>query len=882
LENYIHKLNKNQFKDTIIKSTKMKMTFFRYAGSVIMVCVFLNSPILAQGDRQSDGERGAITIAANPEYDKVSKVKRIMFGEHYRKEWATPVDVEILDMNAFAGGLTPVKMGGGLQTKSLRLEGADGKEYVLRSVNKDPSKAIVAELKGTFAEDVVQDQISSANPFAPMVVASLAETAGILHSKPRLVFVPKTARLGEFENTFGESLCLLEERPSGEFGNSKNVVNSEKLFEKIFTNSNHQVDEKSFLKARLFDMLIGDWDRHEDQWLWASYKEGDKTIYRPIPRDRDQAFANMDGIIPQLATSKWALRQVQDFDFIIHDIKGLNVNGGQLDRSFTTRLTLNEWTDVAKQLQDAITNDAIDAAFREMPEPIYAISGIETVAKLKQRRDDLVKYASSYYKFLSEQVNVVGTNEKEMFEVSRLNNNSTRVIVYKQGEGNPSDTKIFERTFLRSETKEIRLYGLGGKDLFHLNGNVSKGLLVRIIGGKGVDTVDDQSRVKQMGAQTKLYDDNNNIFNTYGETRKYISNDSLKNGYNRKSFVLNWLAPLQAPGYNADDGFFVGAAVVFKKQQFGKAPYGYMQTIGGNYAFATGAYSIWYKGIFREFIGKSDLHLSAKYYSPTYTRNYFGLGNETTVDENAGKDYYRVRMSEFNFSSSLTRTLNKKHTIAIGTGFQSIRLRDNDGRFITTGNAKLDSSDYERKNYGSLGLAYTFNTLDNPLYPKKGIKFNAGGSYIRKIDAAQENFSQMFSEAAFYASVGRFTLASRTGVSTNIGGDYEFFHANVLGGLNNLRGFRKDRFAGKTSFYQNTELRYGLGSFNAYVTKGSWGVLGFFDNGRVWMPGENSNNWHFGYGGGIWFLPFNKMAFTATYGASKEDQLITIKTGFLF
>src|SRR5678816_534755 len=176
-------------------------------------------------------------------------------------------------MNAFAGGLTPMKMGGGLQTKSLRLEGADGKEYVLRSVNKDPSKAIVAELKGTFAEDVVQDQISSANPFAPMVVASLAETAGILHSNPRLVFVPKTTRLGEFENTFGESLCLLEERPSGEFGNSKNVVNSEKLFEKIFTNSSHQVDEKSFLKARLFDMLIGDWDRHEDQWLWASYKD---------------------------------------------------------------------------------------------------------------------------------------------------------------------------------------------------------------------------------------------------------------------------------------------------------------------------------------------------------------------------------------------------------------------------------------------------------------------------------------------------------------------------------------------------------------------------------------------------------------------------------
>src|SRR5438093_3683195 len=218
----------------------------------------------AQMDQQKDTVNNTITTAANKQYNKAGKFKRMMFGEHYRKEWATPVDVEILDINVFAGGLNPVKMGGGLQTKSLRLEGADGREYVLRSVNKDPSKAIVAELRGTFAEDVVQDQISSANPFAPMVVASLAEAAEILHSTPRLVFVEKTARLGEFADAFGGTLCLLEERPSGNakgdeaFGYAKNIINSEKLFERIFTNSDHSVDEKSFLKARLFDMLIGD------------------------------------------------------------------------------------------------------------------------------------------------------------------------------------------------------------------------------------------------------------------------------------------------------------------------------------------------------------------------------------------------------------------------------------------------------------------------------------------------------------------------------------------------------------------------------------------------------------------------------------------------
>ena len=843
--------------------------------------------LAAQNIGDSNANR-TITVAANIQYNRVSKFKRIMFGDHYRNEWATPVDVEILDASLFAGGLTPERMGGGHQTKSLRLQGADGKEYVLRSVNKDPSKAIVQELRGTFAEDVVQDQISSANPFAPMVVSVLADAAGIIHSQPRLVYVENSPQLGEYASTFAETLCLLEERPAGKeenneaFSHANNILNSEKLFEKVFTNSEHRVDEKAFLKARLFDMLIGDWDRHEDQWLWAAFKEGNYTMYRPIPRDRDQAFSSMDGLIPKLATQKWAIRNVQNFGYTIHDVKGLNINGGALDRNFTTRLSFDDWKNVARELQEAITDDVIAAAFRQMPQPIYAISGDKIVAKLKQRRDDLLKYALSYYKFLSEQVSITGTNDREIFNIRRLNNDSTEVTVYSRNNSNGDSEEIFRRIFLRSETKEIRLYGLSGKDIFHVDGDVKKGILIRVIGGKGEDTALDQSSVRQAGPHTKIYDDKDNYFAASHDARKFISNDSLKNGYNRKSFRLDWFAPLQSPGYNADDGFFVGIALSYKKQQFGKSPYGYMQTIGGNYAFATGAYSFWYKGIFREAVGKADLHISAKYNSPTYTRNFFGIGNETTIDDNAPKDYYRVRMSEFHFSSSLYRQLGKKHAITIGSDFQTVRLRDNEGRFITSDNAKLDSSDYDRKNYGSVHAMYSFNTLDNPLYPRKGVKFNTGASFTRRIGESDESFGRAFSEATLYASLGRFTLASRTGVSTNIGDDYEFFQANGLGGLTNLRGFRKDRFAGKTSAYQNTELRWNVSSMNLYVMKGSWGLLGFLDNGRVWTPGENSNEWHYGYGGGVWFLPFNKMAFTATYGVSKEDQLVTIKTGFLF
>lgn len=856
--------------------------------TAIYIAGVLVVPATASAQMQQDTDDAIKKTSANTDYNKASMFKRIMLGEHYRKEWAKEVDIEILDMDNVAGGLTPIKAGGGLQTRSLRLKGGNGKEYVLRSVNKDPSKAIAQELRGTFAEDVVQDQISSANPYAPMVVAALAEYAGIYHSTPKMVFVPSSKRLGEFAASFEETVCLLEERPSGNeennpaYGFSKRIVNSEKLFEEIFSDADHQVDEKAFVKARLFDMLIGDWDRHEDQWQWAAFESNDKTIYRPIPRDRDQAFSQMDGFIPQLATRKWGIRKVQHFDYEIRDVYGLNFNGSHLDRSFTTRLDLRDWIRAAEELQDLLTNDAIAAAFREMPDAIYNISGKETVAKLRQRRDDLQQYAVSYYNFLSEQVNITGTNSKEIFEVNRKSDDLTTVKVYKYHKDGERRDILFERTFLNWETKEIRLYGLNGDDAFIVEGEAKKGITIRVIGGKGNDQVTDNSVVKQAGHQTKVYDDENSISDGGKELKQYVSSDSLKNKYNRKGFVFDWLAPTINPGFNPDDGLFLGGGVIFKKQQFGKSPYGYMQTIGANYAFSTGAYSMWYKGIFKEFIGKSDLHLEARYHSPTYTRNFYGLGNETENDEDADKNYYRVRISEFSFGYSLNRKLGDKHNISFGTTFQSVKVQDNENRFVTSGYSKVDTSVFEREKYTRTQLGYQFNTVNNALYPTKGIKLQTNAACVMNISETEEHYVQLGAEASFYNTKGRFTLASRTGVVTNLGNEYEFFQANYLGGLTNLRGYRRDRFAGKTSVYQNTELRFVAGQFNAYVMKGMWGLLAFADQGRVWMPDEESDKWHHGYGGGAWFMPFNKMALTATYGVSKEDKIVSITAGFLF
>ncbi len=127
--------------------------------------------------------KDSVTVVAGKHYAK-SGLYRFFFGAHYRDLWTTPIRVPVLDLATFAGGLTPKRAGGGQQTKSLRLEGADGKEYQFRSVDKDPSAVLPAGLRETFADRVIQDQISAGHPAGPLLVPPILEAAGVLHSTP--------------------------------------------------------------------------------------------------------------------------------------------------------------------------------------------------------------------------------------------------------------------------------------------------------------------------------------------------------------------------------------------------------------------------------------------------------------------------------------------------------------------------------------------------------------------------------------------------------------------------------------------------------------------------------------------------------------------------
>lgn len=109
----------------------------------------------------------------------------------------------------------------------------------------------------------------------------------------------------------------------------------------------------------------------------------------------------------------------------------------------------------------------------------------------------------------------------------------------------------------------------------------------------------------------------------------------------------------------------------------------------------------------------------------------------------------------------------------------------------------------------------------------------------------------------------------------------EFYEHSIIGGPENLRGFKRERFWGKTSFHNNNELRF-ITNLRTHILNAKVGILVFFDDGRVWMPEQNSNSLHTAYGTGILIAPFNKICGTITYGISKESNLFQVRLNKLF
>ncbi|HUS03382.1 MAG TPA: BamA/TamA family outer membrane protein, partial [Chitinophagaceae bacterium] len=439
--------------------------------------------------------------------------------------------------------------------------------------------------------------------------------------------------------------------------------------------------------------------------------------------------------------------------------------------------------------------------------------------------------------------------------------------------GTTSAMPLYTRTFLKDETKEIRIYGIDGKDNYNITDPVS-GTKLRIIGGPSTDIYTYSSTANKSIA---IYDDNKNDFNTSGKIKLHLSNDSAIHAYNYTAYKFDRKGIKPGINYNVEDRVYLTLGYTVQKQQWRKSPFGYQHDLSINYSLTQTAYSAQYKGIFTQLIGKWNVGLLANY---DFVRDvyYAGIGNNT-VKAIEDKKFYKMRTREFNSGLSFIRPLDSSNTISFTGFYKMIKVLKDDGKFIIVNQAPIDPEVYDQHNFAGAKVEYVYEHINDKFIPTKGLKFSTSATYTNDL-TAKNSYTRFTGLAGFYLPLLRsVTLAVKAGGAT-VTGQPVFYELNKLGGGSSLRGYLRYRFYGKTSFYNQNELRWDI-NIKSWLMNGKIGLLGFFDNGRVWLPAEISNEWHKGYGFGLMIAPFNKFSFTASYGMSKETNIIHLRVGKL-
>ncbi|MGO3182923.1 MAG: phosphoesterase [Aequorivita sp.] len=795
---------------------------------------------------------------------------KTVWGDHYRKVYGTNVTAKTVRLDTLYGGLHVVRAGGGHQTRSLRLEDKDGRTYNMRAMKKSAvqflqtviikNKQVEKDFKNTIPEDLILDFYTAAHPYGAFTIPKLAGAAEILHTNPKLFYVPKQKALGMFNKDYGDELYMIVERPDKRFKGETfdypdNVESTDDLLEKLQRDEKYTLNEKAYIRARVFDMLVGDWDRHNDQWRFTQHDNEDGSVtFEPIPRDRDQVYSNFDGGLSDVIRALFdTSRQFQVYGEELKHTKWFNSAGIKLDHALIQNYGREAWLKEATIIQNSITDAVVDSAFNDMPVEVQDETAAEIKQKLKGRRDNIVKIAAEYYDYLAKLQIVTGTNKDDYFEITRLPEGKTNIKAYRIKKGEKADVMI-DRTFYSNETKEIWVYGLDDDDVFEVKGKGNKPIFIRLMGGQNNDIYKITN-----GRKVKVYDQKSkkNTIEEKGGAAFRLTDNYDFNTYDPKKNIQSVNLLLPAFGYNPDDGFKLGLSDTFTINGFQRNPFSQQHRLALGYFFATNSFMADYEAEFANIFGSWNFLIGGYFKNPNFSENYFGYGNETRNLEyefDIGKNYNRVRIGGYGGSFGIKKNSPYGSIFEFKASLEGIKVEGTPDRFITDfnpGPTELDKTKY----FITVEGKYQYESYDNKVNPTRGMDFSLVAGGTKNIKECSCAFGYLRPEIIFYNALTRNRkLVLKTDIQGqfNIGNNYEFYQAAQLGSDTGLRSYRKERFTGKTAAAGGADLRYSFNKFRTALTPIQIGVFAGYDLGRVWVPNDTSDVWHSSYGGGIW------------------------------
>ncbi|MEH6765647.1 MAG: metallophosphoesterase [Aequorivita antarctica] len=833
------------------------------------------------------------------EETKKSGFYKFLWGERYRKYFGTEVKAQTVDLDTLYGGLKPVRKGGGTQSISLRLRAPDGKEYVMRAVEKSATQYIQAllfkdnfvegQFDDTASEKLVKDVFTGSHPYATLVISTLSDAIGVYHLNPQLFFIPKQHALGEFNDEFGDELYLFEEHASDghtELADGKftgDIISTLDMMQDLHSDEDVVIDQESYIRARLFDMLIGDWDRHQDQWRWMEFKEKGKKVYRPLPRDRDQAFSVMsDGFILGASVALIpTARVLRKYSPDLKDVKGVNLEPYPLDVAFLVDIDKKVWDKEVRSITEHITDSVIDVAFSKMPKEVQD-EGMEKIKNtLKQRRTNLQKIADRYYKLTSKYAVLTGTNKDDYIKIEAEENGEVIVSIFRKKDGTIKD-RFHYKKYSSKTTKEIWIYGLDDDDTFEVIGK-SKKIKIRLIGGQNND---DYKVIEGRNVMIYDYKSKKNDLSKAKKARIKLTDDYETNVYDYKKMKANTNQIFPTIGTNPDDGLKLGLSNTYTTYGFERNPFTSQHKLKGSYYFATSGYELNYRGEFAHVINKLNFALNLNFQSPNFTQNFFGYGNETSnYDDDLEEDYNRVRIRNFSISPELIWNSKRGSTLSLGATYETIEVDKTENRFVD-GNPALPDYLFGEVQFAGANTKFEFVNYDTQAYPTMGMLFNINIGFKSNLDQNNRTYGYLISKWSIAHKLipsGKLVLATTLKGHFNFGNDYEFYQAASIGGTDGLRGYRNQRFSGKRAFYQNTDLRYSFSNLKTTLIPIKIGVYGSFDYGRVWLPNyDYSEKWHNTYGGGLFINGAELLSANLGVFSSEDGIRVAFGLGFGF
>ncbi len=840
----------------------------------------------------------SVTAVAGEQY-RAGSLHRNLWGDNYRDLWTRPVRAPVLDPDTFAGGLTPLRAGGDFASNTLHMRGADGRRYVFRSINKDVSKGLGAEFEGTLVEWVVQDQVSASHPAAPSLSDPLMTAVGVLHARPRMVVMADRASLASCRQRFAGVLGYIEERadendpqeeeeneeegddpadttgePADEpvdplsvscgapvprpvdgpaFAGADVVKGTDGLLDDLEDSPTNRLDSRAYLAARLTDIFMGDWDRHEDQWRWAGYDRNGMRTWRPIPRDRDNAFVRHGGWVMSAARRVF-IRMVR-FDEEYPSLTGLTVQAEPLDRRLLSDLPRPAWDSVTADVQRRLTDAAIEDAVAALPPEYQPGWRTEFAQILRARRDGLDEMATEWYRRMAQNVDVYATDADETVVIDRNADGSVDLALTAAGENGRRFT-TYRRRFEHGETDDVRLYLQGGDDNVQVRGP-GHGVSVRVIGGGGDDVMEDASASTGIA----FYDhrgDNRLVAGrgTKVSTRAWEQPVDTSSITGRRTYRdWGWSSSRFSPGADWRRGagpvLFIGPSMT--KYSFRRDPY----------AWKAGA-AVGWAPLETRFTVEGDVELHPEnarhwysaegYASEIENIRFFGFGNETTRTD--ASELYDTWLRQVRVEPAVNWPLGREGRLSVGPVFQWTEPEVESGSPL----------DVERPigvgPYTQLGMRAEaeLDGRDAPNFPRRGWLLEAGGAGYPGVLEDEGAFGDAHVMGATYLSVGAGPVLALRAGGRKVWGDFPFFESAFLGGGSTLRGHTGQRFAGDAMAFGGAELRVPVLRANLGL-RGTLGVIGLADAGRVWFDGESDGEWHSAVGGGLFFAAAGQSVF---------------------